>query len=213
MSTEIDRRSFMTALFAGAMFGVPPTVQVYFEHEHYTTREGLFNIWYYQDNFWYLWSDSHRAPYEFQSRSDAMTHAEKAGFQFANTDKVKPVREGDVLVKPAPTVIHPMHFLRQSPAEIEAFFNEHQIWDVDPLPQRITSDLLAAANGFEQCDIWVKALDIAQEKKARGDFSDQRKILELQYNDGFRQLIKSVFFIPDTYHSVLAKIRAFTVYT
>lgn len=198
---EMDRRSFMASLFAGILvtgIGSRATVEIYYEHEHYTAREGLWNIWYFHDDFWYLLSDGNRKPMEFESASEAEEFRQDVGYVKAEKH-YRPVSNGEVRICKAPTKIHPMHFLRLNQERIDAFL---MLWPVeDPIARQVVIDMLSAHNGREQSKIWLAAaLD-----------NNKRSIFTLQGNVGFGDLLRGIYCRSehDSYHSLLAKLTCF----
>lgn len=205
---DTDRRSFLKGIFSGVMVagiaGVGSQVTIYHEHEHYTGMLGKHNIWYVQDEFWHLLSDSHRAPFEFASAEAAYDYINATGLQRYNDNyREKNVnKNGLVRIQRIPTAIHDMTTLRQSTAEISTFIHENGI--TDPIHRQIIFDILSAQNGLEQSRKWIDILEIK---------SNRSSILELQHCKPFGKVLRTIYCGDrngDTYHSLLAKLECFT---
>lgn len=204
---EMNRRSFITALFSGVVVASAPIaipeafalVEVYHEHEHYTAPKGVFNVWYVHDEFWYLLSDKQRAPFEFDSRAKAEEYVAKTGMTCYGDryDLPNPCsKEGKVTVCPAPHSID-MSTLRWTQTEVNAFLNENAI--TDPIQCQVISSLLMSKNGAEQSRVWVENLDIKKNRNAT---------VGLQYCKPFAAMIRSIY-CGQSYHSRLAHLEVF----
>lgn len=197
----MNRRTFLASLFSGVVVTATVTVErlvtVYHEHDHYVAQPGIYNIWYVHDELWYLLSDSAKAPFEFRSEKDAQNYARKCGYVFYSEQARTIAPEGVVSVRPAPTVIHDMKYLRQTEAEIDRFLIGSDV--ESELGVLLTQRFLACTNGAEQNRIWISALET---KPLRS------KILKLQGSKDFSRLIRSVY-CTQSYHSCLAKLDVF----
>lgn len=166
----------------------------------YTAAPGIHNIWIFLDGRWHLLLDENLKPLEFASSSDAELYTMGDMRRLPEVDFVlakNSFQEGSVEIKPAPTKIHPKHFLRQSPEEVQDFLKRNRI--EDPLLQDIISKMLMALDGAEQGCLWydyIKCLDRV----------DKIKALRLSAEPGeFADLIRALF-VPESYHCILARL-------
>lgn len=195
----MNRRDFLASLFSGVIVSTvavnASAVEIYHEHDHYTAKRGMYNIWYVHDEFWYLLSDNQRAPFEFDSESAARDYVVKAGLI---EYRVKaPSKEGMVCVRHAPYDIHDMNYLRQTKNQIDEFIIQGNI--TSEIGMLIAGQMLAAHNGAKQSGIWTNHLEVKAEKPS---------ILKLQNNEYFCKMIRGVY-CSNSYHSCLAKLEVF----